>query len=212
MRSCVNTSFYIIAKTLEWLTWTLPEAASMRGLDLSSFCDFGHFQKAVLLPSSWCSRILLHVHVLQSFHVEWFWQLQDAGLLACTSLVNAVFVALAQLAVSLGLDVYYQVTAKRVNCHLKRYKNTFVLVSQAILLALLLNASKVPMHFYGAVGSLRVIESLAARAWQELAEAYHSFHWFGTEFAPVFSQCSTNNMVRVPTCTDFVLVAIAIPS
>ncbi|CAL1155090.1 unnamed protein product [Cladocopium goreaui] len=60
----------------------------MRGLDLSSFCDFGHFQK-------------------------------DAGLLACTSLVNAVFV---------------------------------------------------PMHFYGAVGSLRVIESLAARAWQELAE------------------------------------------
>ncbi|CAL1166805.1 unnamed protein product [Cladocopium goreaui] len=29
---------------------------------------------------------------------------------------------------------------------------------------------KVPMHFYGAVGSLRVIESLAARAWQELAE------------------------------------------
>jgi hypothetical protein len=88
-------------------------------LDLSSFCDFGHFQKAVLLPSSWCSRILLHVHVLQSFHVEWFWQLQDAGLLACTSLLNAVFVALAQLAVSVGLDVYYQVTAKRVNCHLK---------------------------------------------------------------------------------------------
>eukprot|EP00435_Cladocopium_sp_Y103_P001467 s925_g1.t1 len=63
-------------------------AASMRGLDLSSFCDFGHFQK-------------------------------DAGLLACTSLVNAVFV---------------------------------------------------PLHFYGAVGSLRLIESLAARAWQELAE------------------------------------------
>lgn len=120
MRFCVNTSFSLIAKALEWLTWTLPEAASMRGLDLSSFCDFGQVQKAVLLLSSYCSRILLHVHVLQFFYGKRNLTTTGCRIVGLYKPRECRFRGFGTVSSwPRNWCILSQVTAKRVNCHKK---------------------------------------------------------------------------------------------